>query len=278
MYYGYILLILLVIIIILNVNNEHFTQDNLKSKSTLVLYTFHKYDKNVEYFIKNGIYYDRNVDFIFIINNKHLKVDCPDYVKVINRENTGYDFAAWSEGLLTNNLYKNYDTFIFVNSSVIGPIMAPYYNGKWTDIFISGLSDTVKLYGATINTCGLYSCNKADNDSHIQSYAFCTDKIGIKILINAEIFSLTNQISKYEDVVQKKEIRMSREIINKNYNIGCIFNYYKDIDFRNIKTNKLLSDLTHSKNYYNEYLHPYEVVFIKDKYIHNKDWINQYII
>ena len=280
MYYGYILLILL-IILIFNVNNEHYDQDITKiskaSPSLLVLYTFHKYDRNVQYFIDNGVYYDSNVDFIFIINNKDLKVTCPDYVKVINRENTGYDFGAWSEGLLTNNLYKKYDKFIFLNSSVVGPIMAPYYNGKWTDIFMNGLSDTIKLYGCTINTCGMYACDKPDQDSHIQSYAFSTDKIGIEILINAEVFSLTNQINNYVDVVQQKEIRMSREIINNKYNIGCIFNYYRDIDFRNIKPYKLLNDLTHNRHYFNENLHPYEVVFIKEKNIQNKEWINQYI-
>lgn len=218
------------------------------------------------------IFKDDNIDFVFIINDPILKVDVPDYVKVINRENNGYDFGAWSDGLLTNNLYMNYDKFIFANSSVIGPILPTYYEGKWTDILLDGLTDTLKLYGCTINTHGLSS----GLNPHVQSYVFCTDRIGLDILINKEIFSLTNQINKYEDVVNQKEIRMSLEIISSNYNIGSLLMHYKNIDFRNLKV-MMLGDLTYSKNYYNQYLHPYEVIFIKEKYIEDKDYINNYI-
>lgn len=268
----YLLFIFLVFVFILFINNQTYFTEN--KKNTLVLYTFHKYDNNVEYFIKNGIFKDNTVDFIFIINDPSLSITLPDYVKIIKRINSGYDFGAWSEGLLTNNLYQNYDKFIFVNSSVIGPIVPPYFKGKWTDIFTNGITDTIKLYGSTINSVGL----KNEDNKHVQSYAFCTDKIGIKILIDNEIFSLTNQISTHQDVINQKELKMSQEIISNNFNIGCILNYYKNFDFRiNIFDKKLFHNLTHNRNYFNENLHPYEVIFIKDKYITNKEWLNTYL-
>jgi len=271
----FLIIVIIIISFILCGSNyiEKFTTDK---KSTLVLYTFHKYDKNVKFFIENGVFKDDNIDFIFIINDPDLKIDCPYYVKVINRENTGYDFGAWSEGLLKNNLYKNYNNFIFVNSSVIGPIIPPYYKNKWTDIFLNGLNDKVKLYGCTINTCGLTHCSHSNEFTHIQSYAFSTDSEGLKILINNEIFSLTNQLNEYKDVVTQKEIKMSQTILNNNYNIGCIFNYYKDIDFRNKNLEKKLSDLT-SMGFFDVNVHPYEVIFLKEKYVRNKEWINNYI-
>lgn len=270
MYYSmnkYILYVLIILFIIILINNRQNFSNNIQHytpslQKTLVLYTFHIYNDNVEYFIKKGIFKDDNIDFIFIINDPKLKVNVPDYVKIINRENNGYDFGAWSEGLLTNNLYMNYDKFIFANSSVLGPILPTYYKGKWTDIFLEGLTDTIKLYGCTINSHGLNS----ELNPHIQSYVFCTDRIGLDILINKEIFSLTNQINKYEDVVIKKEIRMSREIIDSNYNIGSLLMHYKNTDFRNLKI-KMLGDTTFSKIYYNQYLHPYEVIFIKENRI-----------
>ena len=43
-------------------------------------------------------------------------------LKGVKRNNIGYDFGGWSNALLTNDLYKNYDNFIFANSSVIGPL------------------------------------------------------------------------------------------------------------------------------------------------------------
>ena len=274
--FNLILIILIFSILFIIYSNKYIENFTATKKSTLVLYTFHKYDKNVQFFIDHGIFKDANVDFIIIINDPELKVECPDYVTVINRENTGYDFGAWSEGLLRNNLYKNYDNFIFANSSVIGPITPPYYKNKWTDIFLSGLNDKVKLYGCTINTCGLKNCSNTNEFAHIQSYAFSTDKEGLKILIDNEIFSLTNQFNDYQDVVNKKEIKMSQTMLDNNYNIGCIFNYYNGIDFRNKKLEKKLSDLT-SMGFFNVYVHPYEVIFLKEKYVQNKDWINNYI-
>jgi hypothetical protein len=271
---GSIILIYLIAICIKKLIRINEKFEETSKKDTLVLYTFHKYDKNVQFFIDNGVFKDDNIDFIFIINDPILKVNCPDYVKVINRQNTGYDFGAWSDGLLTNNLYKNYNTFIFVNSSVIGPITPPYYKGKWTDIFLNGISGNIKLYGSLINSYGFSSIT----EPHVQSYAFCTDKKALQVLINNEIFSMTNQINEYRDVVEQKEIRMSKVILDNGWNIGCIFNHYKNIDFSDLKNQniELINNLTTNK-YYNEYVHPYETLFVKEKYITNKDWINHYI-
>jgi hypothetical protein len=244
---------------------------------TLVLYTFHEDNYNVRFFIKNGIFKSPYVDFVLICNNETLKVKCPDYVIYINRKNIGYDFGGWSEGLFKNDLYKNYNCFIFVNSSVIGPITTNYYKNEWINIFLEGLKGDVKLYGSMINTCGYNQC-MPETDSHVQSYAYCMNIDTLNYLIKKEIFSLTNIIDKYKDVVNLKEIRMSREILNNNWNIGCIFHHYNNIDFRNkeVYSRSLFNSYVNPAKYYNEHIHPYELVFIKEKYIINKDWINKY--
>ena len=150
----------------------------------------------------------------------------PNYVKTLFRDNIGYDFGGWSDALLTNNLYKNYDNFIFVNSSVIGPFIPSYYNDKWTSIYLNGLKNNVKLFGSSINTC----CDPL-NKSHVQSYIFSMDKPALQHLIHCDIFSMTNYATTFADAVYDKEILMSRKIIENNWNIGSLFNYYKDIDF-----------------------------------------------
>jgi hypothetical protein len=118
---------------------------------TLVAYVLHEYNSRVQAFLHNGIFKDDNVDFIIICNNKKIFLPEIDYIKVIKRDNIGFDFGGWSEGIMTNDLYKNYDNFIFVNSSVIGPYLPSYYKGKWTDVYLQGLNDKVKLFGSTIN-------------------------------------------------------------------------------------------------------------------------------
>jgi hypothetical protein len=194
---------------------------------TLVLYVFHIYNERVKHFIENAIFQDENVDFIMISNDKNNIFDAPDYVDKIFRDNIGYDFGGWSDTLLTNNLYQKYEHFIFVNSSVIGPFTTSDFTGKWTDIYINGLTrNNIKLFGSTINTIQdpIYK-------SHVQSYIFSLDKEGLQYLIDCEIFSITNYATTFEDAIWKKEVLMSRKIIERGWNIGSLFTYYNDIDF-----------------------------------------------
>ena len=231
---------------------------------TLVLYVFSKYNERVKYFFENGIFKDDNVDFIIICNNKKIKFEVPSYCKKLSRKNIGFDFGGWSDALLQNKLYLNYDHFIFINSSVIGPFVPSYFTGKWTDIYINGLKDNVKLFGSTINTI--------DNplvQSHVQSYIFCMNKETLEYLIKCEIFSVTNYAKTfYGDAIWQKEVLMSRKIIENNWNIGSLFQYYNNVDF----TFKTKSPSEYKLNflndimwpyYYNKLWNKYELVFIK---------------
>lgn len=75
---------------------------------TLVLFVFHEYNHRVDYFLNNCLCRDENTDFIIISNNKEHTINIPN-VMVLIRDNVGYDFGGWSDALLTNHLYQNYD-------------------------------------------------------------------------------------------------------------------------------------------------------------------------
>jgi hypothetical protein len=226
----------------------------------LVLYVFHIYNERVDYFIKNCIFKDDNVDFIIICNDKKYKVTTPSYVKVLFRNNIGYDFGGWSDALLINNMYNNYTHFIFVNSSVIGPYLPPSFRGKWIDIYLNGLQGNIKLFGSTINTL-----NQPLTRSHVQSYIFSMDKNTLQYLIQCGIFSMTNYATTFDDAIENKEILMSRKVIKNNWNIGSCMKYYKGVDFT-FKTEQtvkpFISDIF-NMNYYNKIWDEYELVFIK---------------
>lgn len=192
----------------------------------LVLYVFHIYNERVKHFINNCIFYDENVDFIMISNDKNNRFEVPPFVQKLFRDNIGYDNGGWSEALLTNNLYQNYDKFIFMNSSVMGPYIASYFTGKWTDIYLNGLKNNIKLFGSTINTI-----RDPLNSAHVQSYIFAMDKITLEYLINCEIFSITNFARTFDEAIFNKEVLMSRKIIENGWNIGSLLECYKDIDF-----------------------------------------------
>ena len=229
----------------------------------LVLYVFHIYNDRVKHFINKCIFYDENVDFIIISNDKNNNFEVPTYVKKMFRDNIGYDFGGWSEALLKDNLYKKYNNFIFVNSSVIGPFISSDYNGKWTDIYINGLKDNIKLFGSTINTI-----KNPLHSAHIQSYIFSMDKNTLKYLIDCSIFSTTNYAKNFNSAIFEKEVLMSRKIIENNWNIGSLMKYYENVDFtfRDKKPNDynmiFLDDVMypHSRNIiWNEQ----EITFIK---------------
>ena len=82
--------------------NEKLPARHLK---ILVLYVFHEYNDRVKHFIDNCIFEHENIDFIIISNNKSNKFSSPKYVKTIFRDNIGYDFGGWSEGILSTD-YK----------------------------------------------------------------------------------------------------------------------------------------------------------------------------
>lgn len=239
---------------------------------TLVIYVFHQLNDRVEGFFK-AIFKDEDIDFLVVCNSKSIHLSLPDYVKVLYRENIGYDFGGWSDGILTNDLYKQYDNFIFVNSSVIGPFMPSYYKGKWTDIYIGGLKNGglkngVKLFGSTINCCfSVYGPKMIDpvSESHVQSYIFSMDREALDYLIENEIFTQKRYITDFVELVIKREFRMSRLIIEKGWNIGCLMDNYQGIDFTFKTINKqieYLGDVMMPHNY-NKLWTLKELVFIK---------------
>jgi hypothetical protein len=242
---------------------------------TLVLYVFHDFNDRVNNFINKCIFYDEFVDFIVISNNKkiHNNFKVPDYVKVLFRDNIGYDFGGWSDALLNNNIYKNYNYFIFVNSSTIGPFISTDFKdskNKWTDIYISGLQNNIKLFGSTINTI----CNPL-SDSHVQTYIFSMDVITLQYLIDCKIFNDKEYTKTLQETVNNKEILMSRKIIEKGWNIGSLFRYYKDVDFtfKDKKPNEynitFLNDIMYN-NYRKKLWDEYELVFIKGNRVNIK--------
>tara|TARA_E500000178_G_C17034463_1_gene762542 strand:- start:2400 stop:3299 length:900 start_codon:yes stop_codon:yes gene_type:complete len=247
-------------------SNEKYINrsDDLKDKKILVLYVFHQYNDRVKHFIKECIFYDENVTFLLICNDakefhKSKSIDCPDYVRVIKRENIGYDFAGWSEGLFQNDYYKGFDYFLFINSSVMGPFQSKDDKRNYVDIYVEPLNkNNIKLFGSTINTQ-----ENPTVRSHVQSYIFSVDRESLDYLIKKEIFSLSNISNTFQNAIDDKEIKMSRVILENNWNIGCLHKYYNNVDFR-FKT-KESKDPKMIK-----YLSKYGDIMMKQ--FHNKVW------
>lgn len=243
---------------------------------TLVLYVFHEYNANVDFFLKHGgIIEHPDIDYLFIINHPTLTIatELPKNARVVNRDNIGYDFGAWSHGLFMESppLYSQYDYFVLINSSVRGPFFPLWSQDRnWVTMFTRYINDDVKLVGTTIN----HVCAEPNKKiPHVQSMVMVSDRIGIDIGIRKGIFTINHVDLPKLQVVIQKEVAFSSYILDAGYNLACLLEAYRGYDFRVHKQRP--TDFSkcqwfvwddnpyRSKNYFGMDIHPYEVIFIK---------------
>lgn len=232
-----------------------------------ILYCTHIINDNLLFFIKNGYYFDKNVDFYFCFNNvdKYVNyfINKATNIFIHHRKNIGSDFGGWSDVLFTYNIYEKYDYFIFVNSSCIGPILPVYVKEQWPLLFIHEINNEIKMVGSTINF--------EYGNPHVQTFAFCTDKIGLKIGLDNNIFIEPSKIPVDKNIlVQNHEIGYSKKILKAGYNIKCMMRIFNNIDFRTLKKKILvidnffiIDDMLYPRGYLGTNVQPYEIIFFK---------------
>jgi glycosyltransferase involved in cell wall biosynthesis len=253
----------------------------LNKPKTLILYTFHKYTQYVKYFIDNAIINNPNYTFMIIINDPIIKINVPNNVIVLNRENIGYDFGAWSYGLLKDDYYKQFDRFLFINSSVIGPFT--YNLSTWPEMFFNKLNNDVKLCGISINTWGAYGNDVRNNlnlYSHVQSMVFCMERELLEILIINKIFTVDLFCTSLKDTILNREVNMSRITIESKKNIGCLMDIYKNIDFRNLPNNfPNIGCILEPKKWIKYFKKPQDCIFVKtNRGDESIEWLKKYNI
>ena len=216
--------------------------------------------KNLEFFVKNGISLNNDIFYVFLINNHNYSVKIPNQknIKIIRRDNIGYDFGSWKDGL--ESIKKTFDYYIFMNDTVRGPFLPRYIpkNISWYQMFCNLISEKVKLSGLTINYFPYGIKNKSLQ--HVQSMMFCTDNIGLEVL-KKNIFNLT--LKEYQDIFNCSkdkfvfifEIGMSYQIIKNGFDIAAL--YLCDI------TKHKTGDVWFNNNYFGTTINPLETMFIK---------------
>lgn len=219
---------------------------------TLVLYVTtsdEKYRINVKKFIKDGCFLDENVDFFIIYNGKKGNDMIPEYVRVIERPNQGYDFGAWFDVIKNHVDRSKYDYVFFVNSSVYGPCLPKYIEKKkWISILTDMFSDTVKLVGCTMNH---------EIRVHINSYLWGVDREFLEYLIKDGYFDTK--------IANKNEAIMKCETMNTSIADKAGFKYrvlQPDTDIFGIQNVTLHPGYVIKTN-------PYDVLFMKTEQTKN---------
>jgi hypothetical protein len=228
--------------------------------SDLVLYTYYETDEarnNLEFFIEHALH--DKVDFVFIMNGKYT-ISIPNLpnVKVVDRPNECFDLGAYGEVLRSNNsfLATKYSRFIMINASLRGPFFPSWANNCWSDVYLSKLSDRVKLVGMT------YNCAKDQTyPPHLQSMIMATDKTGLAaILPNLKCFETMHS------AVFEGETQISRWVEEAGYNVYAMMSAFpayggalgEDIYAASCTG----SDPLFSGAYNGSSLHPYDTLYV----------------
>lgn len=227
-----------------------------EDRRTVVIYTFHEVNENVRFFLKHGLFKSNLIDFVVVCNGNH-QLEVPSYVTYLNRENVGHDFGGWSYAIHQLNLREKYQFFVCINSSVRGPFIPPWSPIKnWVWIFTRLLDYRTKLVGTSIGS--------HKYRLHIQSMVLVFDQIGLDIGLRLGIFEKNPVARERWDVIEQKEIGFSQAILTSGYRVRPIISAYYNA---NITAQDVIPNRIHLTNnsYYGTNLHPYELIFIKDK-------------
>lgn len=251
-----------------------------------------RYRTNLIYFLKYGYLNQFNIDYTFVINGSHSVVfpNKPN-LRVIERENRGFDFKGYHTGII--NSRRKYDYYIFINSTVRGPFIPPYAQSQvaWYQPFIQLITPkhvdpqsqpVVKLVGPTINIQSASDQLRIPIGTfapHVQSFCFAMDDQCLDYLMNStKLF--TQQFDDKMEVIINQEIGMSTLVLQHGWNISCLVPEYQGIDYRQIINIKikptdrdhngsisrdpsLIDDVLWSHNSVGREIHPYEIIFMK---------------
>ncbi|CAL8467738.1 g7276 [Coccomyxa elongata] len=249
---------------------------------TLVIYVYSKsdteYQRNLEFFVRNGMWEGDGCDYIIIVQQEAALFGSPSLpqlprnARYLFHENKCFDWGTFGwvfdETNINTDLYKS---IIFMNSSVRGPFLPPYFpvGLHWSKLLTLRLSSAVKLVGSTIS-CepaweGGNTANEKRQNAHVQSYIMATDQVGLKALQDdGRVFACYDNMA---DTIYNAEVGASRIIFEQGYTIDSLMLKYQDVDWTNTTNWNCNAGL----NPYAEFsydglvLNPLEVIFVKVK-------------
>jgi hypothetical protein len=249
--------------LILGTVSTKITAPESNDLSTLIVYAYAPgsyRDENLKFFVrKGGIVDDPTYQYVFIASgaswtNLTITKDILRFqnVKLMERENTGYDSCAWKQVLTEYGM--KYARFILLNGSGRGPFLtnsAPVY---WPELFLKPFENsTVGLSGSTFN------CDRTHIQSNVLGFTRKTYQI---------IYDTLGCWNDKLDVINKAEVAYSNNVLNAGYNLFVMMLYYKGHDFTDKektaeKCKGITDDIYYPGKYFGIDYNPLEVIFIK---------------
>ncbi len=212
---------------------------NLKANYDQPVCFFCSYDKHST--IKENVYYYLNelraagFDIIFISSSDTIPDDdlrklSNQCIKIINRENKGYDFYGWKIGLREYPHYRKHKALLLANDSVLGP----FFSIK--DIIMRLENEAADIIGMT---------DSLQFQPHLQSYFLYCKKIVSNSQEFIDFFDSINVLKFKMAIVRKYEVGFSQSLCSR-YKISALYSINNNlIKIQNPEKPKNLIDITH---------------------------------
>lgn len=248
------------------------------ANSNLVIYHYFErdasYRDNLLHFLVFGVL--DQLDYIFIISGNHT-VDLPDLpnVRYFFADPKKSDFGGYAQLIKSGWDLAPYENFFFINSSVRGPFMPPYWCQPWYMSFLAQMHDDVGIVGTSICTLSAdfrhstnYQLRYGGNPpySHVQTMAYVLRKEVLNKLIDSGFYREERDSTKTL-AIENYEIHLSQLVLSQGWNLRCLMPEFNGVDYRlphkNPNPTSTVGDPNEVLGYFGRSAHPYETIFIK---------------
>ncbi|KAI9056223.1 hypothetical protein LZ554_001151 [Drepanopeziza brunnea f. sp. 'monogermtubi'] len=258
---------------------DHLDDRDFVSDRPLILYAFFETELariNLEFFLHHAIH--NEADFLFILNGEtdaDLLLPVAGNVRFLRRANDCFDLGAFAEVFVTNDLYKKYNKYIMMNSSIRGPFFPYWAMDCWSERYLSKITSETKLVGMTMNCAPRI---------HVQSMIWATDRVGLEVLL----FPSEALKAKYLEVLGDRDHKPVPKMKVPGIN-SCPHEYWDAVAIEVYATGLLQTagykvdpimmayhsskhyeqecvtthDLQGHGRYYGMDIHPYDTIFVK---------------
>lgn len=215
---------------------------------------------NLRYFIQFELELNYpHRDYLIIINGTcSLPLPVRDNIRIIHRDNTGFDLGAHGEGLRSINRSR-YQYFILMNAGVLGPCTP--VGVDWLPSIVQRITHRVKLVSSSI-VC-LPQTDAGGPGPHCESFFLVTDVLGLELLL-ADPLALGLHSTKRAAILEG-EYRITKLIRASGYAIECLIPEYQGVDWT-LPQNQDLNSCQHPSragSFYGKSLNPADQIFHK---------------
>lgn len=137
----------------------------------------------------------------------------------VSRENIGYDFGSWRDGLSTVDLDR-FEEILFANDSVYGPLWSP------GPVLEFGRERDLDFWGMVMSD---QSVSPGVVTPHVQSWFFAARKELIRSEVFQRFWQGIQAVETKREIIQRFEVGLTESVRRGGFSIGAVYDAKKSL-------------------------------------------------